>query len=162
MPLTFDQLKRAAESGDLPADIAAQALVDFARYVRGEGAITLDQAFGVCVSVGAEPWFVTLRRDRRDADIRTFAGNVCSADKVSDQIDALRTEFRRFGRGWNRGRFRDPARLSNLDRLLFEIFSTVDLLGPVPESPDHLRKILGSGKPLLQLTNQFCLIPQVS
>jgi hypothetical protein len=53
MSLTLDQLRRATEPGDLPADVAAQVLVDVARWVRGEGAITLDQAFGVCVCVPA-------------------------------------------------------------------------------------------------------------
>jgi hypothetical protein len=58
-------LQRTAEPGDLPADVA-QVLVDFARYVRGEGAITLDQAFGFCVPSGGDPWFSRLARDRRD------------------------------------------------------------------------------------------------
>jgi hypothetical protein len=162
MPLTVDQLRRATEPGDLPADVAAQVLVDFAGFARGEGSITLDQAFGVCVRAGGEPWFVTLARDRRDDAIRKFAETICPGGAVCDRIDALRVEFRRFGRGWSRGRFREVGRLSNIDRSLFDIFGAGDSLGPVPESPDHLRKILGSDKPLLQLTNQFFLNPQVS
>jgi hypothetical protein len=160
--LTLDQLKRSTEPGDLPADVAVQVLADFARYVRGEGTVTLDRAFGVCVPAGGEPWFITLQRNRRDDAIRKFAETICPGGAVCDRIDAVLVEFRRFGRGWSRGRFREAARLSNIDRLLFEIFSAGDSLGPVPESPDHLRKILGSGKPLLQLTNHFFLNPQVS
>jgi hypothetical protein len=162
MPLTLDQLRRATEPGDLPADVAAQVLFDFSRYVRCEGTITLDQAFGACVPAGGEPWFVTLARDRRDGAIRKFAETICPGSAVCDQIDAIRVEFRRFDRGWSRGRFREASRLSIIDRMLFEIFGAGDFLGAVPTSPDHLRKILGSGKPLLQLTNQFFLNPQVS
>lgn len=162
MPLTLDQIRRTTEAGELPADAVATVLADVTRYVLGAGAITLDQVFGVCVQAGGEPWFVTLARDRRDGAIRKFAETICPGGAACDQIDALRVEFRRFGRGWNCGRFRETARLSNIDRLLFEIFSAGDFLGCVPESPDHLRKILGSGKPLLQLTNQFFLNPQVS
>src|SRR3984893_9734188 len=118
MPLTLDQLRRATEPGDLPADVAAQALVDFARYVRGEGTITLDQAFGVGVPAGGEPWFVTLARDHRDGAIRKFAETICRpGSAVCDQIDALRVEFRRFGRGWSRGRFRE-AKLCNAHHAL--------------------------------------------
>jgi hypothetical protein len=162
MPLTLDQIRRTTEAGELPADAVATVLADVTRYFVGAGTITLDQAFGVCVRAGGEPWFVTLQRDRRDDAIRKFAEKICPGGAVCDRIDAVRVEFRRFGRGWSRGRFREAARLSNIDRLLFDIFGAGDSLGPVPESPDHLRKILGSDKPLLQLTNQLFLNPQVS
>lgn len=162
MPLTLDQIRRTTEAGELPADAVATVLADVTRYFVGAGAITLDQAFGVCVLAGGEPWFITLQRNRRDDAIRKFAETICSGGAVCDRIDAVRVEFRRFGRGWSRGRFREAGRLSNIDRLLFDIFGAGDSLGPVPESPDHLRKILGSDKPLLQLTNQLFLNPQVS
>jgi hypothetical protein len=144
MPLTFDQLKRATESGDLPADVVAQALVDFARYVRGEGTITLDQAFGVCVPSGGDPWFAKLARDRRDQALRNLGEMLQPLGTASDKADAVRRRIQRYRETWRRRdqhlemvRTDDP-----IHRLLFAAFKACD--GSIPDSPDHLRKMLAA------------------
>src|ERR1700730_9876784 len=96
MPLTLDQLRRSTEPGDLPADVAAQVLVDFARYVRGEGTITLDQTFGVCVPSGGDPVCARLARDRRDAAIRALGEMLQPFGTASEKADAVRLKIQRY------------------------------------------------------------------
>ena len=89
MPLTIDQMRRASEAGDLPADVAAQVLVDFAEYVRGEGGITLDHAFGLNGPSGCDPWFVKLARERCRTALRTTAP-ICFVHAVRSPIGPTR------------------------------------------------------------------------
>jgi hypothetical protein len=144
MPLTVDQLKRATEPGDLPADVAAQVLVDFARYVRGEGTITLDQAFGLCVPSGGDPWFARLARDRRDQAIRDLGETLQPFGSASEKADAVRLRIQRYRPTWRRrDQYLDAPRADNpIDRLLFTAFRACD--GSIPDSPDHLRKLLAA------------------
>jgi hypothetical protein len=144
MPLTLDQLRRATEPGDLPADVAVQVLADFARYVRGEGAITLDQAFGVCVPSGGDPWFARLARDRRDQAIRDLGEMLQPFGTASEKADAVRLRIQRYRPTWQRrDQYLDAARTGNpIDRLLFAAFRACD--GSIPDSPDHLRKLLAA------------------
>ncbi|SIO51192.1 hypothetical protein SAMN05443247_06900 [Bradyrhizobium erythrophlei] len=144
MPLTIDQLRRATEVGDLPADVAAQVLVDFARYVRGEGAITMDQALGLCVPSGGDPWFVRLARDRRDEAIRALGEMLQPFGTASDKADAVRLKIQRYRPTWHRrDQYLDAPRAENpIDRLLFTAFKACD--GAIPDSPDHLRKMLAA------------------
>jgi hypothetical protein len=144
VPLTLDQLRRATEPGDLPADVAAQVLVDFERYVRGEGTITLDQAFGVCVPSGGDPWFARLARDRRDQAIRDLGEMLQPFGTASERADAVRLRIQRYRPTWNRSdQHRDAPRADNpIDRLLFAAFRACD--GSIPDSPDHLRKLLAA------------------
>src|SRR3984893_4317455 len=102
MPLTLDQFRRATEPGDMPADVAAQVLADFARYVRGEGAITLDQAFGVCVPSGGDPWFARLARARRGQAIRAFGEMLQPFGIASERADAVRLRIQRYRPTWQR------------------------------------------------------------
>jgi hypothetical protein len=144
MPLTFDQLRRAIEPGDLPADVAAQVLVDFAQYVRGEGSVTLDRAFGVCVPSGGDPWFARLARDRRDQAIRDLGEMLQPFGTASERADAVRLRIQRYRSTWNRrDQYLDAPRTDNpIDRLLFAAFRACD--GSIPDSPDHLRKLLAA------------------
>jgi hypothetical protein len=144
MPLTFDHLRRATEPGDLPADVAAQVLVDFARYVRGEGNITLDQAFGVCVPSGGIPWFARLARDRRDQAIRDLGEMLQPLGTATEKADAVRLRIQRYRPTWQRRDQYLDALLSDnpIDRLLFIAFRACD--GSIPDSPDHLRKLLAA------------------
>lgn len=144
MPLTVDQLRRATESGDLPADVAAQVLVDFARYVRGAGAITLDLAFGVRVPSGGDPWFARLARDRRDQAIRALGEMLRPFGSASEKADAVRLKIQKYRATWQRrDQYLDALRTDNpIDRLLFAAFRACD--GSIPDSPDHLRKLLAA------------------
>ena len=144
MPLTLDQIRRATEPGDLPADVAAQVLVDFARYVRGEGTITLDQAFGVCVPSGGDPWFARLARDRRDQAIRDLGEMLQPFGTASEKADAVRLRIQRYRPTWQRrDQYLDAPRSDNpIDRLLFAAFRACD--GSIPDSPGHLRKMLAA------------------
>jgi hypothetical protein len=144
MPLTLDQLRRATEPGDMPADVAAQVLVDFARYVRGEGAVTLDQAFGVCVPSGGDPWFAKLSRDRRDKAIRALGEMLQPFGTATEKADAVRLKIQRYRPTWQRrDQYHDAPRSDNpVDRLLFAAFKACD--GAIPDSPDHLRKMLAA------------------
>ena len=144
MPLTLDQFRRATEPGDMPADVAAQVLVDFARYVRGEGAITLDQAFGVCVPSGGDPWFARLARDRRDQAIRDLGDMLQPFGTASEKADAVRLRIQRYRPTWQRrDQYADTPRTDNpIDCLLFAVFRACD--GSIPDSPDHLRKLLAA------------------
>jgi hypothetical protein len=142
--LTLDQLRRATEPGDLPADVAAQVLVDFARYVRGEGAITLDQAFGVCVPSGCDPWFARLARDRRDQAIRDLGETLQPFGSASEKADAVRLRIQRYRPTWHRrDQYRDAPFTDNpIDCLLFAAFRACD--GSIPDSYNHLRKLLAA------------------
>jgi hypothetical protein len=144
MPLTPDQLRRATEPGILPADVAAQVLVDFERYVRGEGVITLDQAFGVCVPSGGDPWFARLARDRRDDALRALGDILRPIGTASEKADAVRLNIQRYRSTWHRrDQHHDAPRSDNpVDRLLFTAFRACD--GVIPDSPDHLRKVLAA------------------
>ena len=102
MPLTLEQLRRASEAGDLPADVAAQVMADFRSYLRGEGRITLDQAFGLIGPSGCDPWFVRLARDRRDQAIRALGEALCPCGTVSEKADAVRTKIQRYRSTWRR------------------------------------------------------------
>jgi hypothetical protein len=160
MPLSLDQFQRTIEAGSLPADAVATVLADVTRYVLAQGGVELD--LGDRVRPGGEPWFVTLARESRDDDIRILVETNWPGVGITDQIGRLCAAFRKFDRGWSHGRFRDPSRLSIFDCALFRIFSSIDVVGPIPMSDPQLRKILGSGKSLLELENQVFLISQVS
>jgi hypothetical protein len=144
MPLTLDQLRRATEPGDLPPDVAAQALVDFSRYVRGEGAITLEQAFGVCVPSGGVPWFTRLGRDRQREALRALGEMLQPFGTASEKADAVRLKIHRYRSTWHRrDQYCDaPLSADPVDRLLFAAFRACD--GSIPDSPDHLRKLLAA------------------
>jgi len=143
--LTLDQLRRATEPGDLPADVAAQVLADFARYVRGAGAIRLDEAFGLCVPSGGDPWFTRLARDRRDGAIRELGELLQPFGTASEKADAVRLRIHRYRPTWQRrDQYLDdaPRTADRIDRLLFAAFRAGD--GLIPDSPDHLRKLLAA------------------
>jgi hypothetical protein len=144
MPLSVDQFRRATEAGDLPADVVAQVMVDFARYVLGKGAITLDQAFGVCVPSGGDPWFARLARDRRDEAIRALGKILRPCGTATEKADAVRIHIQRYRSTWlRRDQHHDAPRSDNpADRLLFAAFKACD--GVIPDSPDHLRKMLAA------------------
>jgi hypothetical protein len=144
MPLTVDQLRRATEPGDLPADVAAQVLADFARYVRGEGTITLDQAFGVRVPSGGDPWFARLARDRRDQAIRDLGEMLQPFGSASEKADAVRLKIQRYRPTWyRRDQYLEFPRTDDpIVRLLFTAFKACD--GAIPDSPGHLRKMLAA------------------
>lgn len=142
MPLTIDQMRRASEAGDLPADVAAQVLVDFAEYVRGEGGITLDQAFGLNGPSGCDPWFVKLARERCRTALRTAADLLCPCGTISDRADALRARIQRYRATWLRRDQHRSATTSTdpIDRQMFAAFRAAD--GAIPDSFERLRKLL--------------------
>lgn len=144
MPLTLDQLQRASEPGDLPADVAAQVLVDFAHYARRGGAVTLDQAFGVWGPSGCDPWFAKLARNRRDQALRELGDILQPIGTTSEKADAIRLKIQRYRPIWRRrDQHLDEPRTDNpIDRLLFVAFRSGD--GSIPDSPNHLRKILSA------------------
>src|ERR1700676_3421020 len=144
MPLTLDQIRRTTEAGDLPADAVATVLADVTRYFVGAGAITLDQAFGVCVPSGGDPWFARLARDRRDQAIRDLGEMLQPFGSASERADAVRLRIQRYRPTWHRrDQYMDAPRADNaIDRLLFAAFKACD--GAIPDSPDHLRKMLAA------------------
>jgi hypothetical protein len=144
MPLTLDQIRRTTEARELPADAVATVLADVTRYVLGAGTITLDQAFGVCVPSGGDPWFARLARDRRDQAIRDLGEMLQPFGSASEKADAVRLRIQRYRPTWQRrDQYLDAARTDNpIDRLLFAAFRACD--GSIPDSPDHLRKLLAA------------------
>jgi hypothetical protein len=144
MPLTLDQIRRTTEAGELPADAVATVLADVTRYFVGAGAITLDQAFGVCVPSGGDPWFARLARDRRDQAIRDLGDMLQPFGTASEKADAVRLRIQRYRPTWQRrDQHLEAPRTDNLmDRLLFAAFRACD--GSIPDSPDHLRKLLAA------------------
>ena len=144
MPLTLDQIRRTTEAGELPADAVATVLADVTRYFVGAGAITLDQAFGLCVPSGGDPWFAKLARDRRDQAIRELGEMLQPFGKASEKADAVRLRIQRYRSTWNRrDQYLDALLTDNpIDRLLFVAFRACD--GSIPDSPDHLRKLLAA------------------
>jgi hypothetical protein len=144
MPLTVDQLRRTTEAGQLPADAVATVLADATRYVLAAGTITLDQAFGLCVPSGGDPWFAKLARDRRDDALRTLGEMLRPCGTATERADALRANIQRYRSTWlRRDQHHNAPRSGNpVDRLLFAAFKAGD--GVIPDSPDHLRKMLAA------------------
>jgi hypothetical protein len=142
MPLTIDQIRRTTEAGELPADAVATVLADIKRYILAAGAVTLDQAFGVSIPSGGDPWFARLARERRDDALRALAEMLQPFGTASDRADALRLKIQRYRPTWQRrDQYLDAARTNNpIDGLLFAAFKACD--GAIPDSPDHLRKML--------------------
>jgi hypothetical protein len=144
MPLTLDQIRRTTEAGDLPADAVATVLADVTRYLLGAGAITLDQAFGLCVPSGGDPWFARLARDQSDRAIRDLGEMLQPFGTATDKADAVRLKIQRYRPTWHRrDQYLDGPRADNpIDRLLFVAFRGRG--GSIPDSPDHLRKLLAA------------------
>ena len=142
MPLTLDQIRRTTEAGELPADAVATALADVTRYVLGAGAITLDQAFGVRVPSGCDPWFTRLARDRRDKAIRALGEMLTGT--TSEKANMVSRKIRKYRPTWQRRDQHLAAAPTDdpCDRLLFAAFRACD--GSIPDSPDHLRKLLAA------------------
>lgn len=144
MPLTLDQIRRTTEAGELPPDAVATVLADVTRYFVGAGAITLDQAFGVCVPSGGDPWFAKLARDRRDQALRDLGEMLQPLGTTSDKADAVRRRIQRYRETWRRrDQHLEAVRTDDpIHRLLFVAFKACD--GSIPDSPDHLRKMLAA------------------
>lgn len=144
MPLTLDQIRRTTEAGELPADAVATVLADVTRYFVGAGAITLDQALGVCVPSGCDPWFARLARDRRDQAIRDLGDMLQPFGTATEKADAVRLRIQRYRPTWQRrDQYLEAPRTDNpIDRLLFAAFRACD--GSIPDSPGHLRKMLAA------------------
>lgn len=143
MPLTLDQLRRTCDEAEgLPADVAAQVLEDFARYVRNGGRITLDQAFGLCGPSGCTPWYEKLALERLYVVLRDLAEELCPGGSNAEKSDALRLRIIRYRPTWNRRdqHLQQSTATDSVSRLLFAVFRAAD--GDVPDSPSHLRKIL--------------------
>jgi hypothetical protein len=170
MTLTLDQLRRARraieEEEGLPADVAAQVLVDFADYTRNEGRMTLDQAFGLNGPSGCDPWHVRLARERRDQAIGAIGEALCPTGTISEKADVVRAAVQRYRSTtwlrrdqhrctgalapfWEadspaaaaRGAGRSASREA-IDHLLFVAFCAAD--GAIPDSFERLRKILAA------------------
>lgn len=144
MPLTLDQLRRATEAGMLPADVAAEVLADFKRYVDAQGALTLEQVFGLCGPSGSDPWHAILRRERRDQALQQLAEALCPDGTTADKTDALRRRINRYLPTWRRRDqyCEEPPSPDRVDRLLFEAFQAGN--GNLPDSPRQLRRIIAT------------------
>jgi hypothetical protein len=145
VPLTFDQIQRAAAADDMPADVAAAFLVAGQEYFKAGGRITLEQAIGVAVPSGGDPWYVRLARQRRDQALRLLGEMLVPVGTATDRADAVSRQIRRYREGaWRRrDQHRDtPHSADPIDGLLFAAFRACD--GSIPDSPDHLRKLLAA------------------
>jgi hypothetical protein len=122
----------------------ATVLADVTRYFVGVGAITLDQAFGVCVPSGGDPWFAKLARGRRDQALRDLGEMLQPLRTASDKADAVRRRIQRYRETWRRrDQHLDAVGTDDpIHRLLFAAFKACD--GSIPDSPDHLRKMLAA------------------
>lgn len=159
VPLTLDQMRRAIEADDLPADVAAVVLADFKTFVRGQGRVKFDAAFGFDGS-GNNPW-PSIRSWWCKKALRAADAALCPpGTSVVERSDKLRLEIRRYGSTtWARDQRRAVAGVlapieslptaddvwhratsMEINRLLFVAFQAVG--GDVAESPEHLRKIL--------------------
>ncbi len=123
----------------MPPDVLEEIGRCFECYARAGGMLSLEEAFGLKCSEGRKPWFVILARERRDRAIRALGERTtgCTAKK----IDTIRATLRRHRRAWQN---RSLLGMDNSEkRLAFEIFDAADAGdGVIPESPDHLRKII--------------------
>lgn len=143
MPLTFEQIQRAAEADVMPADVAAAFVVAGQKYFKEAGKISLEQAIGVAVPAGGDPWFARIARERRDAALRSLGELLLPTGTARDRADAVSRQVRRYRAGdWRR---RDqyaaaPHSVDPIDGLLFTAFHACD--GAIPDSPDYLRKML--------------------
>ncbi|MEH2468971.1 hypothetical protein V1281_001773 [Nitrobacteraceae bacterium AZCC 2161] len=144
MPLTFDQIQRAAEADIMPADVAASVLAAGWEYIKAEGKISIEQAFGVAVPSGGEPWHVRLGRHRRDQALRSLGEVLQPVGTTSDRADAVRHRIQRYRSTWQRrDQYLDaPPAADPVDALLFVAFRACG--GSIPDSPDHLRKLLAA------------------
>jgi hypothetical protein len=145
MPLTLNHLRRArGQPGNMPADVVAEVLVCVGKWVAGaDKGVTLEDAFGVAVPPGGQPWFAILARERRDEAICKIAQAACPIGCVSEQADAALREIRRYAPTWRRRdqyRHDPPADESSIVFWLFE----ANRCGSIPDSADRIRKILSA------------------
>jgi hypothetical protein len=108
---------------------------------------------------GSDPWFVKLANERRDEHLRDGGAN--AGGSIAKQADAVRLAINIYRPTWNRrDQFLDAPPNDPRTQWLFGAFSEARLAGTdLPDSPDHLRKILArqtvdlSGEPLVFKTS---------
>ncbi|UYO37486.1 hypothetical protein KQX62_12025 [Rhodopseudomonas palustris] len=142
-------IRAAAVLGDPPA--AADVAWCFARfvdYVTAAPAISIEEAFGLCVDRGGEPWWRSLARERRDTALRELANEVAPAARRGHRVAELQRRLRLYERRWSRvdqhrSVMPDDYR-GRPDALLFTIFRENELAGggPVPTGRTALGAIL--------------------
>lgn len=128
----------------MPADVAAAFVAAGQVYFKAAGKITLEQAFGVAVPSGGDPWYVKLARLRSDRALRLIGEMLCPVGTATDKADAVRSRVRRYQAKWqSREQYLDasPA-VDEVERLLFTAFRDRD--GSIPDSPSYLRRLLAA------------------
>ncbi len=120
----------------------------FRNYLQGaHTGVSLEQAFGLTVGPGGNPWWREAARKARDDAIRRLADRHFGNLDLNGQADAILTAIRRYRGGcWHHDRSGDrmpESYAGTRSELLYETLRRGG--GIVPESKKHLLRILSVG-----------------